>query len=57
MPDSTETPKDRIDKKAKHAIAKIDELKASTESQDLQLGLEEVKSDLQYIAMDPHKAQ
>jgi hypothetical protein len=55
MPNNQKTPKDRIDKKAKDALADLD--KVIKAHPDLEPQLKPVKDDLDAIVMDNHKAQ
>jgi hypothetical protein len=57
MPNNQKTPKERIDEKAQQAIAKVDELLVNPKANDLKLELNAIKTSLETIKGDPHKAQ
>jgi hypothetical protein len=60
MPDEPPPPpaKARIDAKANDALSYVDTLlSGNLQPEDLQTGLQQVKEDLQAIAMDTHRAE
>ena len=57
MPNNEPPSKTRIDPLAKQALADIDKLLESHPAQDLKLQLTKIKTSLETIKGDPHKAQ
>jgi hypothetical protein len=57
MPNNQPPSKTRIDPLAKQAIADIDKLLETPQGRDLKLQLTKVKTSLETIKNDPHKAQ
>lgn len=57
MPNNQKTPKERIDATAQQALAKVEELLVNPKATDLKLELNAIKTSLETIKGDPHKAQ